>query len=125
MAKQVRSMTIQALIKLRDEVADAISSKAAALKKELAAVGADYAEVGRIALYGKKKSKSSGTTVAPKYRDPKTGQTWSGRGAPARWLVEYEKKGKKRDSFLVDKPKGPVKRKVKAANKGVKASAPP
>jgi DNA-binding protein H-NS len=38
--------------------------------------------------------------VAVKYRD-KNGNTWTGRGRPARWLVEAEKAGKKRASFLV------------------------
>jgi DNA-binding protein H-NS len=36
-----------------------------------------------------------------KYRDPKTGQTWTGRGRLPLWLKAAEKKGKKRDSFLV------------------------
>jgi DNA-binding protein H-NS len=38
--------------------------------------------------------------VAVKYRD-KRGNTWTGRGRPARWIVEAEKAGKKRESFLV------------------------
>jgi DNA-binding protein H-NS len=74
------------------------------VKKELAAIGSDYAEVGRIAIYGRKRGASlKGRKVPAKYRDPKTGETWSGRGAPARWIVAYEKQGKKRDQFLVDK----------------------
>ena len=36
-----------------------------------------------------------------KYRGPE-GETWSGRGLAPRWLAELEKKGKKRDSYLVD-----------------------
>lgn len=35
------------------------------------------------------------TTVAPKYRDPKTGATWSGRGRAPAWI------GKNRDKFLI------------------------
>ncbi|MDY7511413.1 H-NS histone family protein [Ralstonia wenshanensis] len=34
--------------------------------------------------------------VAPKYRDPKTGATWSGRGRAPAWI------GKNRDRFLID-----------------------
>ena len=33
--------------------------------------------------------------VAPKYRDPKTGATWSGRGRAPAWI------GKNRDRFLI------------------------
>ena len=80
MAKQLRSYSIQALVKLRDEVRAVLASKAASLRKELSAVGSDFADVGKIAMYGKKKS-LVGRKVAAKYRDPKTGETWSGRGA--------------------------------------------
>jgi len=41
------------------------------------------------------------TTVAPKYRHPDTGETWSGRGKPPRWLANAEAKGAKRESFLI------------------------
>jgi DNA-binding protein H-NS len=43
----------------------------------------------------------AGVPAPVKYRDPKTGDTWSGRGRPAIWLVQAEKAGRKRDSFLV------------------------
>lgn len=38
--------------------------------------------------------------VAIKYRDGK-GNTWTGRGRTARWIVEAERTGKKRERFLV------------------------
>lgn len=34
--------------------------------------------------------------VSPKYQDPKTGKTWSGRGKPPQWIA-----GKNRDKFLI------------------------
>ncbi|WP_019939392.1 H-NS family nucleoid-associated regulatory protein [Bordetella sp. FB-8] len=39
--------------------------------------------------------------VAPKYRHPQTGETWSGRGKAPRWLVAAETAGAARDSFLI------------------------
>ena len=33
----------------------------------------------------------SGTKVAPKYRDPATGQTWTGRGKPPRWIQNQDR----------------------------------
>jgi hypothetical protein len=39
------SMSVEALFKLRDGVAAALSQKAEALKKELRSLGEDYAEV--------------------------------------------------------------------------------
>ena len=44
----------------------------------------------------KARSSSSGTTVAPKYRDPATGQTWTGRGKPPKWIAD-----KDRNQFLI------------------------
>ena len=32
------------------------------------------------------RSTVAGTKVAPKYRDPATGQTWTGRGKPPKWI---------------------------------------
>ena len=53
-------LSIDALLKLRDDVAAALGRKADALKKELSSLGSDYAEVGRIAVYGKKKRLAPG-----------------------------------------------------------------
>jgi len=103
-AKQnLASMSVHALLKLKHDIGAMLNRRADSLKKELAALGADYREVGRIAVYGKKKARKKMAKVAAKYRDPKTGATWSGRGAPAGWISEYEKKGKKRDQFLIMK----------------------
>lgn len=37
------------------------------------------------------RSQKSGNTVAPKYRDPATGQTWTGRGKPPRWIADKDR----------------------------------
>ncbi|MFA7669078.1 MAG: H-NS histone family protein [Burkholderiaceae bacterium] len=42
------------------------------------------------------------TPVPPKYRNPETDATWSGRGKPPRWISEAEAAGKSRDSFLIN-----------------------
>ena len=49
---------------------------------------------------GTKKSKSRGA-VAAKYRNPATGESWSGRGRSPRWLTEEIAKGRSKASFLV------------------------
>lgn len=40
-------------------------------------------------------------TIAPKYRDPSSGQTWSGRGRTPRWLTAAEEQGRHRNDFLI------------------------
>jgi DNA-binding protein H-NS len=51
----------------------------------------------------KKTPADAGKKAEPKYRDPKTGDTWSGRGRPAGWLKAYMDAGKKKEDFLIKK----------------------
>jgi DNA-binding protein H-NS len=114
MAKpNLSSMTVDALLRLREEIGAALSRKADHLKNELKAIGADYADVGKIAVYGKKSLR--GRKVPVKYRD-KAGNSWAGRGAQPRWMTEAIKKGAKREDFLVTKPAKGLK-KVRSAKK--------
>jgi DNA-binding protein H-NS len=108
-------LSIDALLKLRDDVDAALGRKADALKKELASLGADHANVGRTAIYGKKKT-LQGRKVPIKYRDKK-GNTWAGRGAQPRWLTAAIKAGAKRDDFLVDKSAAKPRRKYRRRKK--------
>jgi DNA-binding protein H-NS len=41
-------------------------------------------------------SKSAGGKVAPKYRNPSTGETWTGRGKAPKWID-----GKDRNNYLI------------------------
>jgi DNA-binding protein H-NS len=45
--------------------------------------------------------KRAGAKVAAKYRDPETGQTWSGRGLQPNWLKKALSNGKKLGDFGV------------------------
>jgi len=47
-----------------------------------------------------RRRKSSGRTVAPKYRGP-NGDTWSGRGIPPKWLTALEATGRNREEFRI------------------------
>ena len=46
-------------------------------------------------------SAAKGTTVPAKYRHPVTGETWSGRGKPPKWLAAEMGKGKKASDFAI------------------------
>jgi hypothetical protein len=48
----------------------------------------------------KKASKTNASTGVPKYRDPKTGKTWTGRGKPPTWIAG----AKNRDAYLIGTP---------------------
>ena len=46
------------------------------------------------------------TEVKPKYRDPKTGKTWSGRGGVPKWLADYIAAGGTKDELRIADPEG-------------------
>jgi DNA-binding protein H-NS len=87
------SMPVDALLKLRAEIERTLSSRAAQLRNDLSKLsGRGGGEGGGSPLKGRK--------VPAKYRSP-SGETWAGRGARPRWLVEALKKGKKMENFLI------------------------
>lgn len=47
------------------------------------------------------KSAAAGRKVAAKYRDPASGQAWSGRGLQPKWLKAALAEGKKLEDFAV------------------------
>jgi DNA-binding protein H-NS len=109
-------MSVEDLLTIRDEVNVMLSRRAEALRKELASIDGDPGEGSGVPANAK--SKLRGRKVEPKYRDPKTGETWSGRGAAARWIAAYEKEGRKRDEFLVkNRQSAPKRRKNKSAKR--------
>jgi len=100
MAKQnLASMSVDALLKLRDEITSTLSQKAGDLKRQLARLGGWESSGGRATT---RKTSLKGRKVAPKYRGP-NGETWAGRGARPRWLQEAVKSGAKPDDFLIAK----------------------
>jgi hypothetical protein len=76
MAKQrLASMPLGALMKLRDRVGAMIDSRATALKKELRSLGEDYTEVGRIAIYGRRKKKKKNKKTRKRRTAAKSART--------------------------------------------------
>jgi DNA-binding protein H-NS len=76
-------MNVEALLSLRSQIDKRLLEVRAELEKQLAA------------LDGQPKGKASGSSlrgrvVPPKYRSAK-GETWAGRGAKPRWLVDAMK----------------------------------
>ena len=84
-----------AVAKREDRIAEA---KQAALRKELEEVAARHGVALADALRG------TGAKVAPKYRNPVTGETWTGRGRSPQWVIDWEiAHNHTRDGILIDK----------------------
>ena len=91
------SMSVEQLLKLRDDVEKVLSQKADQLKNQLSMLGGEV-DTGR----PRRRSRMKGRKVPVKYRD-KEGNTWAGRGAQPRWLREKLKAGAKLEDFAVEK----------------------
>jgi hypothetical protein len=91
------SLSVEALLKLRDDVGRVLSQRAGQLKDQLSRLGEEVGEGRRGRAGGLK-----GRKVAAKYRD-KEGHTWAGRGAQPVWLREKLKAGAKLEDFAVQK----------------------
>lgn len=92
------SMSVEELLKLRDEVGRVLNQKAAELQEQLSMLGGEVSTERR-----GRRSSLKGRKVAIKYRD-KEGNTWAGRGAQPVWLREKLKAGAKLEDFSIDKP---------------------
>ena len=68
----------------RRELSDAVA-QVRALVAEYGLTAQDVFPAGKAASKVGRSS-TAGTKVAPKYRDPATGQTWTGRGKAPKWI---------------------------------------
>jgi len=91
------SMSVEALLKLRDDVGKVLSQKAVQLEEQLSKLGGEVGSGRRARRIGMK-----GRKVPIKYRD-KECNTWAGRGAQSVWLREKLKAGAKLEDFAVQK----------------------
>jgi DNA-binding protein H-NS len=100
MAKQtIASISVDALLKLRDDIGTVLQQKSHELQSQLSRLGDSIVGNGR----KRRGSALKGRKAPIKYRD-KSGNAWSGRGAQPRWMTAAIKDGAKRDDFLVDRP---------------------
>lgn len=87
--QQRDALTVQIEAARQREIADAVGR----VKTIVAEYGLKPEDI-----FGRQRGRSglAGTKVPPKYRDPVTGKTWTGRGKAPRWLD-----GQDRDTFLI------------------------
>jgi DNA-binding protein H-NS len=96
----LKSMSIDKLSKLREQVEAALSTK---VIEERRAVQEQLGRLERLATGGLRARRGGGGprgAVAPKYRNPENpSETWAGRGLKPRWLEAALKSGKKLEDF--------------------------
>ena len=84
LVKQREALDQQISEARRRELSDAVN-KVRALVAEYGLTAQDVFPAGRAAGKGKRSS-TAGTKVAPTYRNPATGETWTGRGQAPKWI---------------------------------------
>lgn len=95
MLGQIEDLKARAEQERKKEIADVVAD----IKKKMAEYDLKPSDLG---FSGGRANKSAGKgTVAPKYRDPASGATWTGRGRAPRWVTDAESRGVKRETFLI------------------------
>ena len=93
------SMSVDALLSLRDNVGRVLAERTGELRRQIQRLGG-----GSSSSLAGTRSRSGGK-IAAKYRDPDNAQnTWAGRGAIPRWMAEKIDEGAKREDFLIGAP---------------------
>ena len=93
---KIDTLKAQAEEERKKEIADVVAN----IKQKMAQYDLSPSDLGFSGAKAGKSSKGKGS-VAPKYRDPATGKTWTGRGRAPKWISEAESRGVKRDTFLI------------------------
>lgn len=110
--KQIAKLEAQAraLEAARDNKKSRAVEKVRALMKKLGVSMADMNSaapargrrgVSKVAGARKSGARKSTGKVAPKYQDPASGSTWTGRGRAPVWLAKYLEQGRKREEFAI------------------------
>ncbi|AWL96964.1 H-NS histone family protein [Bradyrhizobium ottawaense] len=107
---ELEAMSLDDLWSLHEEISGILSDRIKAekqeLEKRLAVLGGGMAvfetgETGGPAVSPTGKQRRKYPRVLPKYRNPQTSETWSGRGKRPRWLVAAMKSGRRIEEFRI------------------------
>ncbi|KIF81103.1 H-NS histone family protein [Noviherbaspirillum autotrophicum] len=86
---EIKELQAQAEKARQAELANAITE----IKAKIQEYGLTEADL----FSTEKKTRKAGATVKPKYQNPETGETWTGRGKPPKWIA-----GANRAKFLIE-----------------------
>jgi len=109
---ELESMSLDDLWSLHEKVSAILSARIKAekheLEKRLAVLDRGMGSVvqpGETQM-SEAKQRRKYPRVLPKYRNPQTSETWSGRGKVPRWLAAAMKSGRKMEDFRIGEGNG-------------------
>jgi DNA-binding protein H-NS len=103
---ELEAMSADDLWSLHERLSGILSTRIKAekheLEKRLAILGRgmDTGQTGSLPVLGERLRRRY-PVVLPKYRNPQTSETWSGRGKRPRWLIAAVKSGRKIEEFRI------------------------
>ena len=101
----LEAMSVDDLWSLHEEISRILSARITSekheLEKRLAILSRGMAsQIGSLPVFGERPRRRY-PVVLPKYRNPQTSETWSGRGKRPRWLIAAVKSGRKIEEFRI------------------------
>lgn len=110
---ELESMSLDDLWSLHERISGILSDRIKAekheLEKRLAVLNRGIDVIGSPRALSEKPRRKY-PRVLPKYRNPQTSETWSGRGKRPRWLVAAMKSGRKIEEFRISEGGAPRSR---------------
>jgi DNA-binding protein H-NS len=104
---ELESLSLDELWSLHEKISEILSARIKAekqeLEKRLAVLDRSRGAIvqpGEAEIVGAKRRRKY-PRVLPKYRNPQTSETWSGRGKVPRWLAAAMKSGRKIEEFRI------------------------
>jgi len=76
---------------LEQQIAEARAAEIAGALSKIQTLVSEYGLSAEDIFPAKKQRATSGSVVEPKYRDPVTGSTWTGRGKPPLWIKDKDR----------------------------------
>jgi DNA-binding protein H-NS len=104
-AVNLKAMSVDDLMVLRDRIHETLESRVKAERRELESRLArlkSLAAASEKAALKPRRTSLKGRKIAPKYRNPnKPSETWAGRGRLPLWMAAAMKAGKKMSDFRI------------------------
>ena len=108
-----RPKTLPELLSEKASIDEQINAQADEALQQAKALLLMLSESKGISLYSLLGLKEPGTdhkkerkaqAVKPKYRDPESDETWTGRGKPPKWMQAKLDAGTPKEAFLIERP---------------------
>lgn len=104
-SKELKELIADAQVRLQEVEQDELQVARDKMQEIMETTGFDFSQMFSQMIDGMRKGnspKARKPRAAPKYRDPDTGKTWTGKGRTPAWMHPHLEGGKAKEDFLID-----------------------